>query len=1061
MENFVFPKINNIKIAILTLIILICGFSFAYAQEDPTDPNYNSTGWVNRTTAWDGQGCKLNVRNERTRVYCAGIYNRLWPDYVSYTDSDGTYWSIGDRITIDAHTIFQYSWVRVYTNDVLTYDSVEEFTEAEYHHLEDYVISLRITGEKTKIVCTAGGGSPDERYEQLGVTIFARGDNTPPQVSVNPKKVLVGNSVNITLTDDTGVTGYIVKTSSNRPTKTSEWTAVTAQTSRTVSYTPTQEKTYYVWAHDDCWNISEVDTFRAGYLPNITSPSSYKKKEGTEVSFETSIISGTTPITFQWYKATSPSATGTAISRATDTKYTINQVKRDDNDTYYYCVATNDFGTYKTEVGALMVYWPHTLNTVSDDIVSLNKPRALFTVSVNENGNKAEYRYQWYKSNTPTGTGVKISGATESTYSFAPNSNIQEEYYYCVVTNYDGEDKLYDVTSNKAKLVSDVSRPTIEIGTITTNPVNVVHNTMTYINRSHTITIPFIVRDNGSGFTEDGSNFTIDDLEILIGENIPECTKTWDYRVVSEDRVDYTLTLTGIPGSGGLNIRIAEGDKTSPMPTTGIRDNYGNTNIEYHFITNFVIDNITPSITQFSPSSEVTGLNGQYINKDGTLELKLAIRDNYGMNYSEIKASDIVVKIGGVEAASNTVKNISFTKLNGESYIYTLTLSNINGTTDGEISIEIMADKVKDWATNSNAETIIPLRTGISPIIVDNTPPVISNIVTEFNGYGSGVHYPGNLAAWHEKWSKQDIYVTVEASDNYEINYYATSKDQGRTYTKMTSNQEHLISEYNDFVWYRVVDKAGNISENIDDGTHKYRVLIKIDKTKPDPVGIGLFELRVDGVNYTYDSKHPSNRNITIKPRSAYDLGELQSGVLLGPIERAPSTTETAPAVRYSDISSSPDIYVSYYTVKRFANEGSTDVLDEKKYNLLEIADTLIEDGYYEIHAYTTDLAGNEIDSPVYKVQIKKSQSNIVRLTNITDIGSGVGKITIKVFNSDASGNKVSTTALSPIVVAHPEREYETTLRLGRGTFYVEVTIEDNTDVPNTTTYEKKIVNDF
>ena len=119
----------------------------------------------------------------------------------------------------------------------------------------------------------------------------------------------------------------------------------------------------------------------------------------------------------------------------------------------------------------------------------------------------------------------------------------------------------------------------------------------------------------------------------------------------------------------------------------------------------------------------------------------------------------------------------------------------------------------------------------------------------------------------------------------------------------------------------------------------------------------------------------------------------------------------------------------------------------------------LDESGYYEIQMTMTDIAGNQIISDIYKVYINKKAENTIRIKNINDIGSGINKVTIKVFESDASGNKTSIEAIDEMVIENPYKEIIKNVRLGEGKFYVEVTLEDKVGL--TTVLEKTITNNL
>lgn len=71
---------------------------------------------------------------------------------------------------------------------------------------------------------------------------------------------------------------------------------------------------------------------------------------------------------------------------------------------------------------------------------------AKFSVNVS-GGNPSNYTYQWYYSNSITGSGYIISGAKSSTYSVKADTNFNGRYYFCKVSN--GQ---YTVNSSRARI---------------------------------------------------------------------------------------------------------------------------------------------------------------------------------------------------------------------------------------------------------------------------------------------------------------------------------------------------------------------------------------------------------------------------------------------------------------------------------------------------------------------------------------------------------------------------------------------------------------------------------
>ena len=174
---------------------------------------------------------------------------------------------------------------------------------------------------------------------------------------------------------------------------------------------------------------------------------------GNDATFKVTLfIEGTSTPTYQWYKnTTNANSSGTAIAGATKATYTIpgEQVTEGINNTYYYCVVTNNGGSATSRAAKLNVQYKVKLNTDYPKDVSVGETEnAKFDISVSQNGNPAEYSYQWYEKTIAEGGGKAIAGAVQSSYTKENVDWSMNGYrYYCIVTNVAG-----DVKSREAQL---------------------------------------------------------------------------------------------------------------------------------------------------------------------------------------------------------------------------------------------------------------------------------------------------------------------------------------------------------------------------------------------------------------------------------------------------------------------------------------------------------------------------------------------------------------------------------------------------------------------------------
>lgn len=1034
------------KVLIISIIICIgVLFGIAFAEEDRTDPNFHSPR-IDESTSWDETGCTLNVQDKTTNKWASAIFHRLWPDTVTWENSV----SIGDTLYIDAHTIYNGGKLWVYENGVVTH---EEDAGNHEHIYYEFVV----TTENIKIACSASTYA--RRGEELIINIKAKGDKNAPTVTVNKYSVAKGTAANISLVDDIGVTGYYISQRPDTPTGSqSGWTAITANTNYT--YNEIQNRNpgnYYIWAKDAAGNVSNRAEYEVGLVPitdetdQITKP--YEILEFENAIFNARLKEGTTPITYQWYESTSDSYSGTAISGQTTDQLTLTNVARNKNNHYYYCEITNRFGTYKSPIRKLTVLYAHKFS-VSPTSVSYkygdNINNLKLTASETEQGNTNRYTYQWYKSAyADGGTSNLIQGATNSTYT-VDNTKDSDFYYYCVVKNYrlDGTTVAYTYTTNRSHVIVDVKFPEVTIGSIsfkadkpTPKERGINGDQYKFINKTYTVNVPFTIKDNSAGqeFREDGSNFVANDVVVLVNGTEVTCDKQMTYNVRSSHQVDYVFTVTNIPSNGSLSFKIS---------ANSFEDNLHNKNLETSFTTDIMLDNTPPVLTQYTYIDSESAANGKYLNKDKTIVVQLSIDDNYGFDKSIFTDDDITILVNNTEASEVATKEllrITNSLNTDKKQLYELKLRYLEG--DGVLAIKLNTDKIEDWATTGNVETVINLKNlDNEELIVDNTAPTFlaTGIVARLDAYDSTKEYPTSLDSWHENWSNKSIYITLNATDTggYPIDYYTTStKSHDTTITKMPEgsstpkNREVLSDEFKGYRFYRAYDMAGNFTEQ--------SIEIKIDKTAPNVSKFYYYELKEGGVRYYPSESSPSNRNIIMKPSSSTDTGTVQSGIYFGDV--------VDPTHAYDEMAdyntSENKCYPSYYKVTMYSDiNRSAQVGSPSIYHMKELSKLYEDDGYYVVEAVTTDIAGNYTTQEEF-FYIQKTAFNTLRLTNISDIGSGVRRFTINVYKPLVPGSNepdTSSKVIPTITVNNPGKSYETSLRLGKGTFIVVVTLWDN-----------------
>jgi hypothetical protein len=128
---------------------------------------------------------------------------------------------------------------------------------------------------------------------------------------------------------------------------------------------------------------------------------------------------GSTPLSYQWYKDTS------SITSATNNTYTINSVGTTDAGTYY-CIVTNSCGSAQSTNKVLVVNTAPGISSQSSNTAVCSGQSV--TLSVTATGS-SPLTYQWYYNSSP------ITGATNNSFTISSAGSSNSGTYYCTVTN--------------------------------------------------------------------------------------------------------------------------------------------------------------------------------------------------------------------------------------------------------------------------------------------------------------------------------------------------------------------------------------------------------------------------------------------------------------------------------------------------------------------------------------------------------------------------------------------------------------------------------------------------
>jgi len=242
-------------------------------------------------------------------------------------------------------------------------------------------------------------GSQDGKVYAFGAPILS--------VSISPSSATLdfGQSQLFTSTVSSGTSPYTYQWYLND-------VAVSGATSSTWTFTPSSSGSYNVYV-----NVTDSVGFRA--KSNITSvtvnpslsatvsPSSVVMDFGQSQLFTSTVSSGTSPYTYQWY------LNDVAVSGATSSTWTFTPSSSGSYNVYVNVTDSVGFRA-KSNITSVTVN-PSLSATVSPSSVVMDFGQSqLFTSTVS--GGTSPYTYQWYLN------GAIVSGATNPTWTFTPAS---------------------------------------------------------------------------------------------------------------------------------------------------------------------------------------------------------------------------------------------------------------------------------------------------------------------------------------------------------------------------------------------------------------------------------------------------------------------------------------------------------------------------------------------------------------------------------------------------------------------------------------------------------------
>jgi PKD repeat protein len=201
---------------------------------------------------------------------------------------------------------------------------------------------------------------------------------------------------------------------------------------------------YYVVATNSCNSVpSNTMTLTVNQGPSIVNqPTAQSVCEGTSTQLNVS-ASGTAPMTYQWYKASSP------ITGATNNNYIISSASSTDAASYYVKV-TNSCGNVNSQNASLTVNIPANITAQSTSTAVCGGASPSLTITAS---GTAPLTYQWYKD------GSAISGATNNAYNLTSVDTSDDATYYAIVTNSCNSDQSNPIILTVNESPSIVTQP--------------------------------------------------------------------------------------------------------------------------------------------------------------------------------------------------------------------------------------------------------------------------------------------------------------------------------------------------------------------------------------------------------------------------------------------------------------------------------------------------------------------------------------------------------------------------------------------------------------------------
>ncbi len=331
-------------------------------------------------------------------------------------------------------TVYSQPSVTISPNSVnMTINATQQFTStvagglSPYNYQWYYSNGTAITGATTSTLSfKANSTGTYNIYLNVTDSLNYKVKSNVATINVYSQPSVVISPVSVSMTVGT-VQQFTSSTVGGLIPYTYQWylndSAVSGATTSTWNFTPTAVGHYKVYLYvTDALNVrvqsNIVTNIVVNALPTVTiTPTNVNMTVGGSQIFNSNVVGGTTPYSYQWYQ------NSTVVSGATSASWNFMPTTAG---TYVIYVKVTDIdNTAANSNTATVKVYSQLIATINPTNVTMYFGQSQ-TFNASVNGGKAPYTYQWYLN------GTLVQGATNTNWTFTPNANGNYQIYVYV-----------------------------------------------------------------------------------------------------------------------------------------------------------------------------------------------------------------------------------------------------------------------------------------------------------------------------------------------------------------------------------------------------------------------------------------------------------------------------------------------------------------------------------------------------------------------------------------------------------------------------------------------------